>query len=157
VEVWSDGGPKHFKCTQHLLWLAQFQKELGRNVPIHYNFFAAHHGFNICDTAASHAKRALKAYQLRTGEPITSSEVVVATISGVKNHSARLAERAPAMEKPKTARGIKSFHSFHFVAIDLPGPNEQIRARIMLEVRAHKTSQDYFDGKRYSVLSRIQN
>jgi hypothetical protein len=61
IDVWSDGGPHHFKTKWcqwmwHVLSTQFFDGKL-----IAHNFFASYHGHSLADAHASVAKRALRA------------------------------------------------------------------------------------------------
>jgi len=61
IALWSDGCPKHFKTTRHILmWWKFFSKP---KVSISYNFFASYHGHNSCDGATAQAKKAIIHYE----------------------------------------------------------------------------------------------
>ena len=55
VQIWSDGGPKHFKIASNMRLLQAIQ-ELKPDIQWEYNFFPAYHGCNVCD-ALPHMQR----------------------------------------------------------------------------------------------------
>jgi len=73
VNIWSDGGPKHFKISFNMKFLATFQHS---NIEINwsYHFFPTYHGCSVCDAATSHAKKKMKNSMINTGVAIRTSE-----------------------------------------------------------------------------------
>ena len=59
--IFTDGGGKHFKCTQFLSFLWKFQNAY-ETLYMEYNFFASYHGYNGCDGAAAQASQQVKRY-----------------------------------------------------------------------------------------------
>ena len=53
LEIFSDGGSKHFKCSSSMLFFLHLEASM--NFSITYNFFASYHGANGCDGLAAHA------------------------------------------------------------------------------------------------------
>jgi hypothetical protein len=58
IEVWSDGGPHHFKTRYcQFLW---HTLNCRFNITIIHNFFASYHGHSLCDSHAAQTKQAIK-------------------------------------------------------------------------------------------------
>lgn len=114
IEIWSDGGPKHFKITSNLCMWLKIQMQL-EQCDIRYNFFASYHGYSCCDASASHLKRHLISYRRNVSEPIDSvrkfTEVAkTAPFINLNTITVTLSIRPT----PKTIHGIKKCHSFKF-------------------------------------------
>jgi len=61
VEVWTDGGPKHFK-TKYCQWMWHFlSSSCFDGKLIAHNFFASYHGHSLADSHAAVDKRLLRA------------------------------------------------------------------------------------------------
>src|SRR5690606_25957164 len=75
INIWSDGGGKHFKTTPTITFFARLQQTVGKT--FYYNFFASHHGHSVCDAVASHAKRRLNLFMRNTSIPITTPEEII--------------------------------------------------------------------------------
>jgi len=61
IEVWSDGGPHHFK-TKYCQWMWHFLSSASfSNKLIAHNFFASYHGHSLADSHAAADKRLLHA------------------------------------------------------------------------------------------------
>ena len=102
IFVFSDGARKHYKQRFSVAWLAFLQHKYTK-VDFEWNFFISNHGFNSCDSAASHAKRRLTWFvQSFESENLATCERVAQCIThhvseqfgedymwkGVKNHEA---------------------------------------------------------------------
>ena len=60
IEVWSDGGPQHFK-TKYCQWMWHFLSSASfSNKLIAHNFFASYHGHSMADSHAATDKRLLR-------------------------------------------------------------------------------------------------
>ena len=57
LHVFSDGGRKHFKNSTNLQFMYALKAYF--DIEVSYSFFESYHGFSICDTIASQAKRQL--------------------------------------------------------------------------------------------------
>ena len=64
VQIWSDGGPKHFKIRATLHFFAYLAYKYRGTHEFRYNFFLENHGHCVCDATASHAKKKLKQVQI---------------------------------------------------------------------------------------------
>ena len=82
---------------------------------IQYNFYASYHGHNVCDAVASHAKSALKKYQLNYDVPVPDQAAVVDVLTNIP--SSIVTPSISGMGKPPkvpTLKGISSYHCFKF-------------------------------------------
>jgi hypothetical protein len=66
IDIWSDGGPHHFKTRYcqfmwHVLSMLRFS-----NRPIHHHFFASYHGHSMADGHAATVKKCLLTRYLLT-------------------------------------------------------------------------------------------
>lgn len=48
INVWSDGGPAHFKIAKTLYFFSTLEAIYGKK--FQYNFFASSHGHSLCDS-----------------------------------------------------------------------------------------------------------
>src|SRR6185312_4603303 len=60
IDIWSDGGPHHFKTRYcqymwHLISTIHFNQK-----PITHHFFASYHGHSLCDSHAAADKQVIK-------------------------------------------------------------------------------------------------
>src|SRR5690242_19745083 len=58
INVWSDGGPHHFKITPTLYLFSIISKIMKKKIRM--NFFEAYHGHSVCDASAAHLKQIIK-------------------------------------------------------------------------------------------------
>lgn len=118
LEIWSDGGSKHFKLSPIMYYFSTIKSRFHYSVS--YNFFESHHGHNACDAAASHAKKAIKHYQQHNKLPCYTAKDLCAAINTLNNNQA-----IPLADIPKvstsnkeinipTFKGIISNHLFEF-------------------------------------------
>lgn len=115
IDVWSDGGPKHFKCKENMYYFSTLPQRY--NKTINYNFYQAYHGHNACDAAASHAKKRINEQQRNTEIPIITATSLIESINTLKNHIAQLAPRiAKTTIKVSLVNGIKSYFHYRFPA-----------------------------------------
>lgn len=60
IELWSDGGPHHFK-TRYCQWMWHHLSSLFFDrKPIEHHFFASYHGHSLCDAHAAQVKGCIK-------------------------------------------------------------------------------------------------
>lgn len=140
IDIWSDGGPKHFKISACMQYFSQLQT-LRSTQKIVYNFFFAYHGHGICDTAASHAKRAMLLHEKNKQEPISNARKAVEIINNIPKHYSQLVTPTPEKIQVKTMQAIRTYHKFTF---ETPG-----------QVNAYKLSKDKNISKTY-VLEKKQ-
>ena len=111
VNIWSDGGPKHFKISANIRFILSLQ-QAQPDIDWSYNFFPSYHGCSVCDGAASHAKQAINRSMRDNQVAIRTSEQVVSVISGIQNHEATLATSTVTNLSANTLHGIKKYHKF---------------------------------------------
>lgn len=129
VEVWSDGGPHHFKTSYcqwmwHLLSTACFAGK-----PITHNFFSAYHGHSLADSHAATDKRILHTEYNSSQQqrllptvdslywgPSSAADLAALLSAHATKTQAFTLQRIPrdASLKPsiQTVAGIKGKHSF---------------------------------------------
>lgn len=118
--IFSDGGGKHFKCTQFLSFLWKVNSFY--SFSLEYNFFVSYHGCNGCDGAAAQASQKVKRYIQETQcYPRTSSELK-SILDELNNHDYELLQAVDRIDgkvaknliKVPTLKGIRSFHNYTF-------------------------------------------
>lgn len=118
IEVWSDGGPKHFKMKECMYYFSTLQHRY--NTTITYNFYQSYHGHNSCDAAASHAKKRINEQQRDNNIPLNTATDLVGPINTLKHTFAQL---APSMQKStlqvSKMDGIKSYFMYKFPDIGI--------------------------------------
>ena len=118
IQIWSDGGRKHFKQTGQIRFWSELQDDLRKsNITIQYNFYASYHGHNACDAVASHAKSAIKKYQLNFAIPVNNQSDVVGVLANMP--SSIVMKAICGLGKPPkvpTFKGISRYHCFRFPA-----------------------------------------
>lgn len=113
IEIWSDGGAKHFKCKETMFYFSTIQARY--NKIITYNFYQSHHGHNSCDAAASHAKKAIQQGQANTGVLCYTVFDMANYINTVKNHHAQPVPQFQTTNlKVSKIDGIQSYFKFSF-------------------------------------------
>ena len=94
VLIWSDNGPKHFKCTGYMyfmgMWADVHAKRCQPPRDIQCNFFYPYHGASLADTGASHVKRAIRGYVATHQSSMKDNNEAVACANGITSHSATL-------------------------------------------------------------------
>jgi len=84
--LFSDGGPKHFKLTDNLVYMGVLMWIL--NLKVEYNYFFAYHGMNPCDTAASQVKVLLEKWYSYPGHHrIGTMERLAEIVNGNSNNT----------------------------------------------------------------------
>ena len=111
VNIWSDGGPKHFKISSNMKFLATLQHYY-KNIDWTYNFFPPYHGCSVCDGAAAQAKKKVTTSMMDTGIAIRTSEQVVAQVGKLKNHVVSKAVMAKGSFATPTLTGIRKYFKF---------------------------------------------
>ena len=109
VIIWSDGGPKHFKCAKNLYFFSTLF-----NSKVVYNFFASCHGKGPCDSHLGVIKRRLKEFLLE--KDITSVEDIINVVKLQPNSNGVEIEIDPTLNHKvtKLPEGIKKYHNFTF-------------------------------------------
>jgi hypothetical protein len=111
VQIWSDGGPKHFKISSNMKLLKAIQDQHG-DIGWIYNFFPAYHGYSVCDAAAAHAKRAINENIRNENRAIRTPEEAVKVINTWENHIATKVSSVDMDFSTITLRGIRSYYKF---------------------------------------------
>jgi hypothetical protein len=118
INIWSDGGGKHFKLTPTITFFNQLAARYGK--AIYCNFFASYHGHSICDAAAAHAKNKITMYMRDEKKPIKTPEEIINHIKEIKNVKAQISPNVKRVEKKSkdifpTFKQIKTPHFFMFL------------------------------------------
>jgi len=142
IEIWSDGGPKHFKQKKTMYYFSTLQQKYQKTIT--YHFYQSYHGHNSCDAAAAHAKNAINLQQRDTNIPSYTAQDLCNSINTVNHHHA---QQVPPINKPhiKVSKldGIKSFFMYKFPA---PGV-----------VHAYETSASKQPSKIYKMTGDFPN
>jgi len=111
VNIWSDGGPKHFKISANIRFLLSLQTAIPETIWT-YNFFPSYHGCSVCDGVASHIKQQLNRTMRDERVAIRTPEQVVACGNQLQHHEVTLATVTPTDLSASTLKGIKRYHKF---------------------------------------------
>jgi hypothetical protein len=111
VNIWSDGGPKHFKISSNIKFLLSLQQARPHQA-WSYNFFPSYHGCSVCDAAASHIKQKVNQEQRDKQKAIRTPQQVVEVGNQLNNHEVSMAAITTIKLKSNTLHGIKQFHKF---------------------------------------------
>jgi len=111
INIWSDGGPKHFKISANIRFLLSLQ-HARPNQSWSYNFFPSYHGCSVCDAAASHIKQKVNQEQRNSQIAIRNPEGVVAVGNQLNKHEVTLASITTTKLEANTLKGIKRYHKF---------------------------------------------
>lgn len=140
IEVWSDGGPKHFKMKECMYYFSTIKQKYNKTIT--YNFYQSYHGHNSCDAAASHSKKAIINKQRNTNILIYTAQDITNAINTLNNHTAQV---VPTITKPpinaSSMPGIKSYYKYTF-------PQPTI-------IHAFTTSADTVPAKIYTVTGNL--
>ena len=134
IEIWSDGGPHHFK-TRYCQWSwHHFSSCYFQGKRITHNFFAAYHGHSLADSHAGRDKQVIKAEYLSSQHsrlqllplsarpvywgPSSARDVQIILQKKIENTTAVVLadiDRDPQL-KPAVAGlpNIKQYHSFFY-------------------------------------------
>jgi len=116
LEIFSDGGPKHFKTTAHLHYWCSVKARFGAAVDIRYTFFAPHHGESVCDGAAHHIQTAQHSDESRHGQFENNEDF--ARLEDPRASRVFFFIEQPAAQylaKFKSLHGIKSYFALQFI------------------------------------------
>jgi len=116
IELWTDGGPKHFKTSSHIYFLSHFQADIA--IPFTYNFFGSYHGSSVCDAVAAQAKQKIKEWMAVNREMIHTNTVLANIIGTLTGHTPIV---LPPIDRntalwPSTLENITTYHRFKFVS-----------------------------------------
>lgn len=114
IEIWSDGGPKHYKISTNMYLWSSVQAQRP-SCAIKYDFFASYHGYSACDAVASHVKQAMKSRHLNHSSPVETIPEFHDILKSMPN-SELIVIDAPNYARPSTntIHTIKEMHSFKF-------------------------------------------
>jgi hypothetical protein len=114
IEIWSDGGPKHFKITASIVFFGTLQNYFNKKIT--YNFFTSYHGHSVCDTMASHMKRKLRTEMIKWDLFINTSEELLEIINKINGYENHIIDFEGVIQDTKcgTLHGIRRYHKFKF-------------------------------------------
>jgi hypothetical protein len=132
IEIWSDGGPHHFK-TRYCQWMWHHLSTCYFNKKkITHNFFASYHGHSLADSHAGRDKQVIKSEYLSSQQsrmniganssqqiywgPASANDIQIILQNKIENTTAIVLtdiDRDPEL-KPKVAGlvNIKQYHCF---------------------------------------------
>jgi hypothetical protein len=116
IEMWSDGGPKHFKIRRSIFFVCvELLKRMRRLRRLTWAFYASHHGKSVNDAHAAVVKRLL--WRLARGGQRTEGPRQLADVAkNVKNSTAFFFDKFDREEQfdVSTMPGIKTHHFFEW-------------------------------------------
>jgi hypothetical protein len=112
IQIWSDGGPKHFKITAALIFFCVLQLETKKKFT--YNFFTSYHGHSVCDAMASHIKKKLIKETLNYDLYIDSSEELISIMNQIEGYENKIIDIDEEKQTCGTLKGIRKYHKFQF-------------------------------------------
>lgn len=115
MQIWSDGGSKHFKTKKHIVWW--WEQVTSGQFALEYHFFESYHGFSACDAAASHAKNKIVYVQQSEKKVVNNINEASNIICTLNNHTSKAIEVNHALSNnviDKKLKEIKSAHKFVF-------------------------------------------
>jgi len=108
IKIWSDGGPKHFKCIKNIAFFASILDS-----KIEYNFFCSCHGKGPCDGHLGVLKRYIK-LKIKTVD-IENEDQLLKAINEQKNTTGTLIEIDRTNNYNSTSlKCIKKYHKYCF-------------------------------------------
>lgn len=113
INLWSDGGPHHFKIYRTLFLLWQLQGEY--NIEISYNFFVSGHGKSLCDSHIGNAKQHVRQTSLTTD--IETVDQLISVVINLKNtyaYNLGKIDRTLKYQCLEFDNEIKEYHEFKF-------------------------------------------
>ena len=114
VDIWSDGGPQHFKVLKTMGFFSNFHSEFQKSIV--YHFFVSYHGKSVCDGHAGVMKKAITQAKLESHK--ITDEVSVQTI--IKKLKAtevlRLTDPISKVKNVTFKGGVKAWHKFEYTA-----------------------------------------
>jgi len=124
IDVFNDGGPKHFKLTGYLAHMATvFDALQQRAVSLIQHYFASYHGSGPAVAVASHMKRKIRNIRANFRHNPKSVQEMASICSQIENTDKSTAiQIAPDLLSEEssvavpTFTGIKSFHKATFAA-----------------------------------------
>jgi hypothetical protein len=159
IEIWSDGGPKHFKISSCMYFFSVLQVIFPKK-EISYNFFTSNHGHGVCDAAASHIKNKIRDTEGKNRKPFFNSPQLLSL--EIKNHKIFILEKILEPEKGilvSPIRAIRSYVRFLFnkenpgdiVAMRRKGTDEEISSFIVVTDRDENGNSLYFPAIRRHI------
>ena len=86
--------------------LLQAIQELKPDIQWEYNFFPAYHGCNVCDAAASHAKKKINDNSRNYRQSIGNPKIILEKINQLTNHQATSISTSKQLILSKTFKNI---------------------------------------------------
>lgn len=124
IDIFNDGGPKHFKLTGYLAHMsavsaALTQQQRPKTITQHY--FASYHGSGPADAVASHIKRKIHFIRANNRHNISSVQEMATLCGEIESTDKAIAVVIPpelheeeASVSVETYTGIKKFHKATF-------------------------------------------
>jgi len=119
IDIFNDGGPKHFKLTAYLAHMSAVSENLGKKKKtLVQHYFASYHGSGPADAVASHMKR--KLHWVRANfrhNPVDVAEMARICSQIANTDKAEVISVPPELKaiiKVKTCKGIKQYHKATF-------------------------------------------
>ena len=103
VRFFTDGGPKHFKCSAFLYFLWSIWNHY-KVSDLEYNFFASYHGCNGCDGAAAQAAAKVRIFQAESGSFPSDAKELKSILDDLSNHNYTI---IPRIERPKNKKPLE--------------------------------------------------
>lgn len=116
VFVWSDNGPKHFKCTAYItymmMWAWRHAKRSKRGLRL--SFFAPYHGASVADRGAAVVKRRVADRIASQSLRMKTNEALIQLANTVLGQEAEPIDLPTAVPKPdlKTMVGITKYYEW---------------------------------------------
>jgi hypothetical protein len=116
VKVWSDNGPKHFKCTAYvtymMCWSWRHSQRHGKAVSL--SFFAPYHGASVADRGAAVVKRRVSDRIASESLRMKTNKSLIELANTVLGQEARPIDLPSGVPKPdvKTMAGITKFYEW---------------------------------------------
>jgi len=156
--IFSDGGPKHFKLKDNLVFMGLISKM--KHFSLEYNFFLSYHGFNPCDTAAQHIKLFLERWYMfeqnrRIGSTMRLVEMINDNDWGLNNHKAFFVNVYTQENLSiETLTGIRSFHQ---IVYSVPQNIDSLIIKIFelsnpIETRLEPINTYHFDSNNFTPI-----
>eukprot|EP01116_Phalansterium_solitarium_P006201 TRINITY_DN184_c0_g1_i9.p1 TRINITY_DN184_c0_g1~~TRINITY_DN184_c0_g1_i9.p1 ORF type:complete len:401 (+),score=55.59 TRINITY_DN184_c0_g1_i9:306-1508(+) len=116
IDIWSDGGPHHYKVNETFGYMAELAVIL--NKTIRWHFFPSYHGKGPCDGHTGLWKQRARERLRENPVPLASAAALKPIIESLSNTACRVLE---TINREKNADswqpniyGMKSYHEFHF-------------------------------------------
>ena len=106
--IWSDGGPKHFKIAENIRFF--YQLAINKSKKIFYNFFESYHGEGVCDGSAAKLNAAIRDTQQHQRIIINTVELYAQHMKKWWNIVTMLDDIPRGDQRIKRLKGIKSIY-----------------------------------------------